>query len=333
MTKARQHTRPTAKPPARSRGARPAAKSRPAITTIEVRPLRTSATRLKIGLPTGSLEAAALNIFGRAGFRVHVNERSYFPTVDDEEMEIMLLRAQEMPRYVQDGALDGGITGNDWILENGSDVVKVTDLTYAKQGFSPVRWVLAVPVDSAIQRPKDLEGKRIATELVNMTRGYLKMHKVNAHVEFSWGATEAKVGTNLVDAIVELTETGTSLRANKLRIVDTICSSTTPLIANKTAWADPWKRRKLESVAILLKGALNAEAKVGLKMNVSRKHLKPVLDLLPAVRKPTISELSESGWCAVETILDEKVVRQLIPALKKAGAEGIIEYGLNKLIY
>lgn len=298
-----------------------------------VKPLRTSALRLKIGLPKGSLQAATLNIFGRAGFRVHVNERSYFPTVDDEEMEIMLLRAQEMPRYVQDGALDGGITGNDWILENGSDVVKVTDLTYAKQGFTPVRWVLAVPNDSLIQRPKDLEGKRIATELVNMTKGYLKMHKVNAHVEFSWGATEAKVGTGLVDAIVELTETGASLRANKLRIVDTICSSTTQLIANKTAWADPWKRRKLESVAILLKGAISAEAKVGMKMNVARRNLKTVLELLPAIRKPTISELSESGWCAVETVLDEKTVRSLIPELKKAGAEGLIEYPLNKLIY
>ena len=276
---------------------------------------------------------ATLNILQRAGFRINVNERSYFPTIDDEELEVMLLRAQEMSRYVQDGALDGGITGNDWILENGSDVVKVADLTYAKQGFTPVRWVLAVPAESPIQRPKDLEGKRIATELVNMTKAYLRMHKVNAQVEFSWGATEAKVGTNLVDAIVELTETGASLRANKLRIVDTICSSTTQLIANKTAWADPWKHRKLESVAILLKGAIAAEAKVGLKMNVSRKHLKAVLELLPAVRKPTISELSESGWCAVETVIDEKTVRQLIPDLKKAGAEGIIEYGLNKLIY
>lgn len=289
--------------------------------------------RLKLGLPKGSLQTATLNIFSRAGFRIAVNDRSYFPTVDDEEMEIMLLRAQEMSRYVQEGALDAGITGNDWILENSSDVLKVADLTYAKQGFTPVRWVLAVPSDSPVQRPKDLEGKRIATELVNMTRAYLKMHKVNAHVEFSWGATEAKVGTGLVDAVVELTETGASLRANKLRIVDTICSSTTQLIANKAAWADPWKRRKLESLSILLKGAITAESKVGMKMNVSRRHLKTVLDLLPAIRKPTVSELSESGWCAVETIIDEKAVRQLIPELKKAGAEGIIEYSLNKLIY
>lgn len=309
----------------------PKAKKAPVVEAAK--PLRTNALRLKIGLPKGSLQVATLGIFTRAGFRVHVNERSYFPTVDDEEMEIMLLRAQEMSRYVQDGALDGGITGNDWILESGSDVIKVTDLTYAKQGFTPVRWVLAVPNESPIQRPKDLEGKRIATELVNMTKGYLRMHKVNAQVEFSWGATEAKVGTNLVDAIVELTETGSSLRANKLRIVDTICSSTTQLIANKTAWADPWKRRKLESLAILLKGAISAEAKVGLKMNVARRNLKGVLDLLPAIRKPTISELAESGWCAIETVIDEKTVRSLIPDLKKAGAEGLIEYPLNKLIY
>ncbi len=295
--------------------------------------LRASVTRLRIGLPKGSLEAATLGIFKRAGFRITVHERSYFPTIDDEEMEIMLLRAQEMARYVQEGALDGGITGNDWILEHGADVVKVADLTYAKQGFTPVRWVLAVPSDSPVQRPKDLEGKRIATELVQMTRAYLKMHKVNAHVEFSWGATEAKVATGLVDALVELTETGASLRANKLRIVDTICSSTTQLIANQGAWADPWRRRKLENLAILLKGAITAEAKVGLKMNVARRHLKSVLELLPAIRKPTISELSESGWCAVETVIDEKTVRHLIPDLKKAGAEGIIEYALNKLIY
>lgn len=295
--------------------------------------LRTSTMRVKFGLPKGSLQAATVNIFERAGFRISVNDRSYFPTIDDEETEVMLLRAQEMSRYVQDGALDGGITGNDWILENGSDVIKVADLTYAKQGFTPVRWVLAVPNDSPIQRPKDLEGKRIATELVNMTRAFLKMHKVNAQVEFSWGATEAKVGAGLVDAIVELTETGTSLRANKLRIVDTICSSTTQLIANKAAWADPWKRRKLESLAVLLKGAITAEAKVGLKMNVARKRLKAVLDLLPAVRKPTVSDLAESGWCAVESVIDERTVRQLIPELKKAGAEGIIEYSLNKLIY
>src|SRR3989338_8842099 len=274
MTKARQHTRPTAKPPARSRGARPAAKSRPAITTIEVRPLRTSATRLKIGLPTGSLQAATLHLFNRAGFRVNVNERSYFPTVDDEELEIMLLRAQEMSRYVQDGALDAGITGNDWILENGSDIVKVADLHYSKRSLEPVRWVLAVPVDSKIARPKDLEGKRLATELVGLTKAYLKGHKVNAAVEFSWGATEAKVGTGLVDAIVELTETGSSLKANKLRIVDTICTSTTQMISSKGAWKDPWKRRKLESIATLLKGAIAARGKVGLKMNVSKKSLK-----------------------------------------------------------
>ena len=324
----------TSKPQKKSKSSKPLKSSSvKSAASASASALRTSPMRLKIGLPKGSLQAATLHIFERAGFRIRVNERSYFPTVDDEEMEIMLLRAQEMSRYVQDGALDGGITGNDWILEHGSDVVRVADLSYAKQGFSPVRWVLAVPNDSPIQRPKDLEGKRIATELVNMTKAYLKMHKVNAQVEFSWGATEAKVGTQLVDAIVELTETGASLRANKLRVVDTICSSTTQLIANKQAWSDPWKRRKLENLAILLKGSIAAEAKVGLKMNVARRHLKTVLDLLPAVRKPTVADLAESGWCAVETVLDEKTLRQIIPDLKKAGAEGIIEYSLNKLIY
>ena len=289
--------------------------------------------RLKLGLPKGSLQEATLNLFKRAGFHLNLTDRSYFPTIDDEELEIILLRAQEMSRYVEAGALDAGITGNDWIMENGSDVVKVADLSYSKQGLEPVRWVLAVPFDSKVTRPKDLEGKRLATELVSLTRSYLKSHKVNATVEFSWGATEAKVGADLVDAIVELTETGTSLRANKLRIVDTICTSTTQLIANKTSWRETWKRKKLESIATLLKGAIAAESKVGLKMNVSKKNLKGVLQILPAIRKPTISGLSTNGWFAVETVLDEKVVRSLIPELKKAGAEGIIEYSLNKIIY
>jgi ATP phosphoribosyltransferase len=279
------------------------------------------------------LQEATLNLFKKAGFHLSITERSYFPSIDDEEMEVILLRAQEMSRYVEAGALDGGITGNDWILENGSDVMRVADLSYSKQGFEPVRWVLAVPADSKITRPKDLEGKRIATEIVALTRSYLKSHKVNATVEFSWGATEAKVGTDLVDAIVELTETGASLRANKLRIVDTICSSTTQLVANKAAWRDPWKRKKLESVATLLKGAIAAESKVGLKMNVSKKNLKKVIDILPAIKRPTVSTLSATGWFAVETVIDEKTVRGLIPDLKKAGAEGIIEYGLNKIIY
>jgi ATP phosphoribosyltransferase len=289
--------------------------------------------RLKLGLPKGSLQEATLQLFRRAGFHIAMTERSYFPTIDDEEMEVILLRAQEISRYVEAGALDGGITGNDWILENGSDVVKVAELSYSKQGFEPVRWVLAVPVDSHIVRPKDLEGKRLATELVALTRSYLKTHKVNAMVEFSWGATEAKVGTDVVDAIVELTETGASLRANRLRIVDTICTSTTQLVANKASWRDAWKRKKLESIATLLKGAIAAEAKVGVKMNVSKRNLKNVLEILPAIKKPTVSSLSSNGWFAVETVVDGKTVRNLIPELKKMGAEGIIEYSLNKIIY
>ncbi|MBI3318762.1 MAG: ATP phosphoribosyltransferase [Candidatus Omnitrophica bacterium] len=289
--------------------------------------------RLKIGLPKGSLQEATLHLFKQAGFHLTVTERSYFPTIDDEELEILLLRAQEISRYVEAGALDGGITGNDWIMENGSDVVKVADLSYSKQGFEPVRWVLAVPVDSKVMRPKDLEGKRLATELVNLTKAYLKSHRVNATVEFSWGATEAKVSTELVDAIVELTETGASLRANKLRIVDTICSSTTQLVAHKASWRDPWKRKKLESIATLLKGAIAARSKVGLKLNVSKKNLKGVLAILPAIKKPTVSPLSTGGWFAIETVLDEKVVRNIIPELKKAGGEGLIEYSLSKIIY
>lgn len=289
--------------------------------------------RLKLGLPTGSLQQSTILLFQQAGFQLNVTERSYFPSIDDEELEIVLLRAQEMSRYVEAGALDAGITGNDWILENGSDVVKVAELHYSKQSMEPVRWVLAVPVDSKILRPKDLEGKRLATELVALTKGYLKSHKVNATVEFSWGATEAKVGTGLVDAIVELTETGSSLKANKLRVVDTLCTSTTQLVTNKTAWKDPWKRKKLESVATLLKGAIAARGKVGLKLNVSKKNLKSVLQILPAIKKPTVSGLSSIGWFAIETVLDEKVVRDLLPELKKAGGEGIIEYSLNKVIY
>ncbi|MBI3312421.1 MAG: ATP phosphoribosyltransferase [Candidatus Omnitrophica bacterium] len=289
--------------------------------------------RLKLGLPKGSLQQSTIQLFQQAGFHLNVTERSYFPSIDDEELEIVLLRAQEMSRYVEAGALDAGITGNDWILENGSDVVKVAELHYSKQSQNPVRWVLAVPNDSKILRPKDLEGKRLATELVALTKGYLKSHKVNAIVEFSWGATEAKVGTGLVDAIVELTETGSSLKANKLRIVDTICTSTTQLIAGKASWKEPWKRKKLESIATLLRGAIAARGKVGLKLNVSKKNLKNVLQILPAIKKPTVSSLSTPGWFAMETVLDEKVVRDLLPELKKAGGEGIIEYSLNKIIY
>lgn len=289
--------------------------------------------RLKIGLPKGSLQEATFKMLKKAGFVVSASERSYFPSIDDPGLEPVLLRAQEMSRYVEDGILDCGITGNDWILESASDVVRVSELAYAKQSLNPVRWVLAVPEKSNIRKVADLKGKRIATELVNVTKDFLKKKKVKADVEFSWGATEAKVGTGLVDAIVELTETGSSLRAHNLRIVDTICVSTTQLIANKKSWKDSWKRAKIEKMAMLLKGAILAEEKVGLKMNVSTKNLKRVLNILPAMRRPTISNLSVPGWVAVETIIDEKRVRDLIPQLKDAGAEGIIEYSLNKVIY
>ncbi|MFA5339057.1 MAG: ATP phosphoribosyltransferase [Candidatus Omnitrophota bacterium] len=290
-------------------------------------------SKLKIGLPKGSLQEATFKLFKKAGFSISSSERSYFPSTDDPELAPVLLRAQEMSRYVEGGILDCGITGNDWILENKSDVIRVEELTYAKQSLNPVRWVLAVPENSNIRGVKDLSGKRIATELVNFTKEYLKKKKVAADVEFSWGATEAKVYSGLVDAIVELTETGSSLRAHNLKIVETLCTSTTQLIANKKSWKDPWKRAKIEKIAILLKGAIAAEEKVGLKMNIANKNLKKILGILPAMRRPTISQLSVPGWCAIETIIDEKQVRELIPKLKQAGAEGIIEYPLNKVIY
>ena len=289
--------------------------------------------KLKLGLPKGSLQEATIKMFAKAGFNVSVSSRSYIPSVDDEEISPMLLRAQEMSRYVENGLLDAGITGNDWILENNSDVVRVAELVYAKTGTTPVRWVIAVPNGSKINKVKDLNGKSIATELVSVTKQYLAKNKVKADVEFSWGATEVKVSAGLVDAIVELTETGSSLKANNLRIVETICQSTTQLIANKKAWKDTWKRKKIENIALLLKGALLAEGKVGLKMNVPKKDLKKVLSLLPAMKNPTISTLSDSNWLDVDTIIDEKVVRVLIPKLKEAGAQGIIEYPLNKVIY
>lgn len=270
----------------------------------------------------------------KAGFNVNLsNSRSYFPSIDDDQIQAVLLRAQEMSRYVQDGALDCGITGNDWILENKSDVIRVTDLAYAKQSLNKVRWVLAVPQDSGIKRIKDLDGKRVATELVNVSKDFFQKNKVKVNIEFSWGATEVKVLGGLVDAIVELTETGSSLRANKLVEIATLCESTTQFIANKKAYKDSWKKEKMEQVALLLKGAITAEGKVGLKMNVRKKDLKGVLNKLPALKKPTISGLSDDGWFAIETIIDEKVVRVLIPALKQAGAQGIIEYPLNKVIY
>lgn len=289
---------------------------------------------LKIGLPKGSLQESTFKMFKKAGFNVTLSsDRSYFPSVDDPEIEAVLLRAQEMSRYVEDGALDCGITGNDWILENKSDVIRVSDLAYAKQSLNKVRWVLAVPEASGIKSAKQLSGKRIATELVNVTNEYFRKNNTKVEVEFSWGATEVKVNSGLVDAIVELTETGRSLRANKLAIIDTLCESTTQFISNKKAYKDSWKRDKMTQIALLLKGAIAAEEKVGLKMNVKKADLKKVVAALPALKKPTISGLSEDGWVAVETIIDEKVVRVLIPKLKAAGAEGIIEYPLNKVIY
>jgi ATP phosphoribosyltransferase len=287
---------------------------------------------LKLGLPKGSLQDATVKMFRKAGFYVGISERSYFPSIDDDEIECVLFRAQEMSRYVEDGILDVGITGNDWILENGSNVVRVAELIYAKQSMRPVRWVLAVPQESRIKSVKDLKGKSVATELVNVTKNYLKKNKVKADVEFSWGATEVKAAVG-VDAIVEVTETGSSLRANKLREVVTICESTTQLIANRKSWMMPWKRAKIENLAMLLKGAILAEEKVGLKMNVAKKDLKALLGMLPAMKKPTISNLADSDWVDVDTIIDEKTVKDLIPRLKRAGAQGIIEYPLNKVIY
>ena len=288
--------------------------------------------RLKLGLPKGSLQEATVRMFKKAGFNISIGSRSYFPSIDDKEVEPYLLRAQEMARYVADGALDCGITGNDWTTESGRDVVKVCELIYGKQGLRPVRWVLAAPNDSKIKKPEDLKGKRVATELVSVTERYFKRKKIDVDVEFSWGATEAKVGAGLVDAIVELTETGASLKANNLRIIDTICESTTLIVANKSVWKNKWKKEKIESIALLLKGALAAEEKVGLKMNVEEKNLKKVISILPAMKKPTISKLSQKGWCAIETIVEEEIVRKIIPELKSQGAQGIIEYPLNKVI-
>lgn len=289
---------------------------------------------LKLGLPKGSLQESTFKIFKKAGFNVNLpSSRSYIPSIDDPQIQCVLLRAQEMSRYVQDGALDCGITGNDWVLENKSDVVRISDLTYSKQSLNKVRWVLAVPQDSGIKKVKDLDGKRVATELVGVTKDYFQKNKVKVEVEFSWGATEVKVGAGLVDAIVELTETGSSLRANKLVEIATLCESITQFIANKDSYKDAWKKSKMEEISLLLKGAIAAEEKVGLKMNVRKENLKEVISKLPALKKPTISGLSDDGWFAIETVIDEKIVRVLIPELKNAGAQGIIEYPLNKVIY
>jgi len=288
---------------------------------------------LKIGLPKGSLQEATLRVLKKAGFNISIGSRSYFPSIDDNELDPVLIRAQEMSRYVEDGTLDCGITGEDWIRENSSRVIRVQGLEYAKQSLNKVRWVIAVPEGSKIRSVKDLNGKRVATELVGVTKAFLKKKKIKAEVEFSWGATEVKVAAGLVDAIVEITETGSSLRANKLRIVDTVCYSTTQLIANKKTWQNEWKKTKIESLAMLLRGAILAESKVGLKMNVKQKDLCRILAILPSMKRPTISCLTDKNWFDIDTIIDEEEVKRLIPALIRAGAQGIIEYPLNKAIY
>ena len=287
--------------------------------------------KLKLGIPKGSLENATIDLFRRAGFNIATSSRSYFPAIDDPEIECMLIRAQEMARYVEDGILDAGLTGRDWVEENGADVVNICDLVYAKQSFGKVRWVLAVPESSVFQSVKDLEGKIIATELVETTKRYLAKNGVSAKVEFSWGATEVKP-PELADAIVEVTETGSSLRANKLRIVETILESNTQLIANKKSASDEWKSKKLADIKMLLEGAMNALGKVGLMLNVRKVDLEAVLRTLPALKNPTISHLSDEEWLAVNTILDETTVRNIIPRLKEAGAQGIVEYPLNKIV-
>jgi ATP phosphoribosyltransferase len=286
---------------------------------------------LRLGLPKGSLQESTLKLFRKAGYNVSVDSRSYYPVFDDPEIEALLIRAQEMARYVDDGVLDAGLTGKDWILEQGADVHEVAELNYAKGGLRPVKWVIAVPNDSKIKGVRDLNGKRIATELVGFTKKYLRSKKIKAEVDFSWGATEVKP-PYLADAIVELTETGSSLRANNLRIIETILVSSTRFVANKKAWKNKWKKQKMENIVLLLKGALAAEEKVGLKMNVPEKSMKRVMTLLSAMHSPTISQLSDRGWYALEVVIDERTVRDIIPKLKSVGASGIIEYPLNKVI-
>ena len=287
--------------------------------------------KLRMGLPKGSLEAATIDLFRRAGFTISASDRSYFPVIDDPEIECMLIRAQEMGRYVTDGVLDAGLTGRDWIVETSSEVETVADLIYAKRSYGRVKWVLAVPDDSPYRSVQDLAGKVIATELVAATERYLQANQVSAKVEFSWGATEVKPPV-LADAIVEVTETGSSLRANKLRIIETVMESNTQLVANRVAWQDAWKRRKLQDISMLLQGAIAAMGKVGLMLNVRSADLEAVLATLPALKNPTISHLSDQSWLAVNTIIDESVVRTIIPRLKEAGAEGIVEYPLNKIV-
>ena len=290
--------------------------------------------KLKIGLPSGSLQESTLNLFAKAGYRIRASHRSYTPVIDDPELEGLFLRAQEIAHYVERGVLDIGLTGIDWIRENEADVVEIADFAYSKTTSQPARWVIAVPENSGIQTVRDLQGKRVATELVTATRNYLKDHGITAEVEYSWGSTEAKVRVpGLVDAIAEITETGSSLRANKLRVVETMFETTPRLIANKQTWADAWKREKARNIATLLIGAFNAEDKVGLKMNVRRADLARIVKNLPALNNPTVANLLDENWVAIEVIVDERVVRDIIPKLKKLGAEGIIEYPLNKVIY
>jgi len=290
-------------------------------------------SKLRIGMPKGSLQEATFNLFKKAGWDFRVSTRSYQPVVDDDELEPVLLRAQEIPRYIAAGVLDVGLTGHDNVVESGADVQEVAELIYSKATSRPYRWVLAVPSDSPIQGPKDLQGKRVSTELVNLTKNYLAKHGVTADVEFSWGATEVKVSQGLVDAIVEGTETGSTLAAHGLKIIDTLLESTTRLVVNKTAWADDWKRTKIENIALLLQGALDADTLVGLKMNCAKENLDAVTKLLSSLRKPTVSPLDEDGWVALETIIPEKTVRMVVPALRRAGAQGLVEYPLNKVIY
>ncbi len=288
--------------------------------------------KLRLALPKGSLQEQTVHLFKQAGFGISVSERSYYPRIDDPELEAMLIRAQEVARYVEQGVLDAGITGSDWLLDNGADLVTVAELIYSKQSLHPCRWVLAVPNDSPCQRPEDLAGKRVATELVNVTRNYFQQRDIPVEVQFSWGATEVKPPV-LAEAIVEITETGSSLRANNLRIVDTVMEVKNCLLTNKAAWEEPWKREKLENIALLLTGALAAEDKVGLKMNVPCEKVDAILSILTALRRPTVNQLSDPAWVALETIIDERTVRDIIPKLKRAGAEGIVEYALNKVVY
>jgi ATP phosphoribosyltransferase len=289
------------------------------------------AQKLKLGIPKGSLQDATIALFERAGWRIFANGRSYFPSIDDTEIECMLVRAQEMARYVEHGALDAGLTGRDWVLENESDVASITSLTYSKQSRQTVKWVLAVPEDSPFQRPEDLAGKIIATELVEFTKRYFASKNIPVKVEFSWGATEVKPPT-LADAIVEVTETGSSLRANRLRIIETLMESETQLIANKSAYADAWKREKIDNISLMLNAAIAAQGRVGLMMNARKAELDAILNVLPALNSPTISNLRDPEWVALNTILDESLVREVIPRLKLAGATGIVEYPLSKVV-